>query len=69
MKRRLKEIFPKIVIGIFSSFILFLIGVGIYTPFTESGYFYNLGYVTGQIISPIAYAVGYIVGYIENCLF
>ncbi|HEX6983128.1 MAG TPA: hypothetical protein VF181_10240 [Balneolaceae bacterium] len=69
MKRKLKEIFPKIVIGIFVAFTLFPIGVGIYTPFTESSYFYNLGYLTGQILSPIAYAVGYVVGYIETCIF
>ncbi|HET6528132.1 MAG TPA: hypothetical protein VFG39_05220 [Balneolaceae bacterium] len=69
MKRKLKEILPKVIIGLFAAFILFLIGVGIYTPFSENSYAYNLGYSLGYIIEPIAYATGYVVGYIETCIF
>jgi hypothetical protein len=54
MKRRFKEIFPKIVIGMMSIFTSFLVGVGIYTPFSENSYFYNLAYA---------------IGYIEACIF
>lgn len=50
MKRKLKETFPKAVFGTFGTFALFFISVGVYTPFSENSYAYNVGYCIGSII-------------------